>query len=75
MAGGRDPTRKRVVHMCGGYAGSTTGKGKMSAQASNAAVLMGAYMIFELGMNTEQIMATFKRGKGTLFQPFLDAGR
>lgn len=65
MAGGRDPTRKRVIHMCSGQ----------SKWASNAAVLMGAYMIYEMDLKVEEIMTIFKKGKSNLFQPFLDAGK
>lgn len=63
LAGGRDPERKIVVHKCSGQA----------KHASNAAVLMGAYMVFELGMTTEEIVRRFSKGKKR-FQPFLDAG-
>lgn len=57
LAGGRDPTRKRVVHL-------TSGRSEF---ASNSSVLMGAYMIFELGMTTEEIATVFKKGKSNLF--------
>lgn len=53
LANGRDPMKKVVVHKC-------AGQGKF---ASNAALLMGAYMICEMGKSAIDVINCFRHGK------------
>ena len=59
LAGGRDPTSKKVIHLCNA----------MSMYQSNGVVLMGAYMIFEMGLTAEEAFKKFK-GKKSKLAPF-----